>query len=107
MEANNEGWRQGTIPLCTKDGVLMDDSMTPVCVEEPETRQMTRQKYSVFKTQLEWGKKSAAVPVFPLTNSLMVLVLLLLILMGPFLIVKAGVMPPFSRFSSPVSSGMN
>lgn len=107
MEANKEGWRQAAIPPCVKDGVLMDDLMTPICVEELETRQMTRQKYSVFKTQLEWGKKSDALPALPLTNSLMVLVLLLLILMGPFLIFKAGVMPAFSRFSSPVSSGMN
>lgn len=83
-----------------KDGVLMDDLMTPTCVEGPETRQLTRQKYSVFRAQLEWGKKSDAVPAFPLTNSLMVLMLLVLILMGPFLIVKAGVMPAFSRFKS-------
>lgn len=83
-----------------KDGVLIDDLMTPTCVEGPETRQLTRQKYSVFKAQLEWGKESDAVPAFPLTNSLMVLRLLVLILMGPFFIVKAGVMPAFSRFKS-------
>lgn len=83
-----------------KDGVLMDDLMTPTCVEGPETRQLIRQKYSVFRAQIEWGKKSDAVPAFPLTNSLMVLMLLVLILVGPFLIVKAGVMPAFSRFKS-------
>lgn len=45
--------------------------------------------------------KRDAVPAFSLSCTPMVLVPLVLILMGPFLVVKAGVMPAFSRFISP------
>lgn len=44
--------RQAAIPPHTKDGVLIDDLMTPICAEGPETRW----KCSAFRAQLEWGK---------------------------------------------------
>lgn len=73
----------------------MDDLMTPMYAERLETRW----EYSALKAQLERGVNVMRYLLSPFAYSLMVRVLLVWMLSAPFLIVKAGVMPAFSRFN--------